>query len=188
MIVIFDIETGGTNLQIHPLIQIAAVSVTPSFEIRSEFERKILFDVSTADPEALRMNTYSKTEHWDMEAVPEKKALEDFQKFLSLSASFSRVSKKGNTFKVSKLAGYNSTGFDVPWIQSYFRKHNLFLPADNRSLDVLHLAISKLFLFEETLPNMQLSTVAKHFGVETPDAHDALGDVRTTAKVLQKLL
>jgi len=55
----FDLETGGLDWTIHPIIQIAAVATAPDGQIVDEFEAKIQFDPAMASPEALAINAYT---------------------------------------------------------------------------------------------------------------------------------
>ncbi|MCA1625996.1 MAG: hypothetical protein LC778_19810 [Acidobacteria bacterium] len=66
-IVYFDFETAGLTDN-HPNIQLAAIAVdSDTFEELDSFEAKIQFDESKADPEALKINHYSR-DVWEREA------------------------------------------------------------------------------------------------------------------------
>lgn len=79
------------------------------------------------------------------------------------------------------LAAYNAP-FDMSFLQT--STANLSLSLNNPSIDVLTTA-------RETLPDLQnhkLTTLAKHFNIDTPRSHRALDDCLTTLHVYDRLL
>ena len=90
--VYFDLETGGID-PIHPNIQLAAIAVGSDWQELGTFERKIQFDESEADPQALAMNHYD-AEVWKREAQPIGKVVSDFALFLNDYKVISMVSKR----------------------------------------------------------------------------------------------
>lgn len=179
--VYFDCETGGLLPQ-HPIIQLAAVAVNEStWEELASFEEKLIFPVSEADPEALKMN------HWDAaiwaeKAISPQAAITQFAKFLEAFKSIQMISKRtGKPYSVARLVGHNAATFDGPRLQSLFSAYRTFLPADPRVRCTLQRAI---WYFEEqgkpAPVNYKLESLCSHFGISISETHDALADVRLT--------
>lgn len=185
-LVFFDLETAGLESH-HADIQIAAAAVV-EWEILETFERKIRFEEADADPAALALNSYDR-EVWKREQVYERQALVEFAAWMEPYRSVEFVSKRtGRPYSVARLAGHNAASFDAPRLIAAFKRLGLFLPADSyRPLDTLQLALWRLADASPALPDFKLGTIAEHIGIETPDAHDALGDVRTTVAVARAL-
>ncbi|HLE80053.1 MAG TPA: 3'-5' exonuclease [Dehalococcoidia bacterium] len=185
--VFVDIETDGLRPDAN-IIQVAAVAVIRGI-ITEHFERKIQFDPGVSnmvEPDALAANCYNAFA-WEMEAVPEGQVLREFAVFLGNHATVQKVSKAGYSYKVARLAGYNIAEFDMPRLVARYRALDIFFPADYQALDTLHLA---RWYFQAHPPwpaNLQLGTLCAHFGIPTPDAHDAMGDVEATAALAAKL-
>lgn len=182
--IVFDFETGGI-LPEHPNIQLAAIAVDDDTgkELES-FEQKIAFDPAKCDPEALKINGW-KAENWT-EAVTPAIAAQKFSRFLENHKCVQMMSKRtGKPYMVCKGAGYNALTFDFPRLRAMFGE--AFLPVSYHVRDVLQRVI---FYFDENgnpPADFKLSTVCKHFGIETDGAHDALFDVRMTAALYQKI-
>lgn len=181
----FDVETTGTNPKEHEIIQLAAVAtrgVTPY----AEFECKIRFDESKADPEALAMNSYD-SEEWEAEAIAPEAAVLKFANFLRPFQEVRMVSKRtGRPYYLARLAGHN-VGFDIAFLSKLFEEWDSFLPADKfRPLDTLQLALWYFASTEVEPPeNFKLGTLCDYFGVVPigGEAHDALVDVKMTARL-----
>lgn len=181
MIVYFDLETGGLT-ECHPDIQLAAVAMDGDRELGT-FERKIRFDIRAADPDALQMNHF-RLEVWLREAYEESLVAREFAEFLSDYKAIEMISKRsGRAYSVVRLAGYNAASFDGPRLQRMFRRHDVFLPAHPQVMCVMQRA---LWWFQETgfrPESMKLGDVCEFFGVPLEGAHDALADVRATARL-----
>lgn len=178
-VVFFDLETDSLELDCQ-IIQLGAVAMKGD-RIVDQFEAKLKFDESKSNPEALKLNGYSK-EAW-INAVEPAVVCKQFAKWLEPYKVIEKISnKKGTPFKVAKLAGFNAPIFDVPRLQSLFKQHDVFLPADYRILDVMQMA---LWYFEltgiSTPESLKLSKLCEYFGVPLTNAHDALADVIATA-------
>jgi len=183
-VVFFDLEMAGLELH-HPIIQLAAVVYDGGVEL-SSFERKLKFDKAIASPEALEINHYS-DEAWK-DAVPPRQAVCEFTRWLDDFKSVQMTSKKGKTFHLARLSGYNAVAFDVPRLQKLFNDFSLFFPCHFLCLDVYQ-AVAWYFQWnpEQKPENLKLGTVCDHFGIVIEKAHDALSDVRATAQLAEAL-
>lgn len=186
-IVFFDTETSGLRPE-HATIQLAAIAVDSEWRELETFERKIAFDVTKADPEALKINHYS-AEAWKS-AVPERQAVDEFAALLNRHRSIELISKRtGRPYTVARVGGHNVIGFDLERVAAMFKRHGLFFPVDFRS--VLDTRYGAVWLFEglaEQPKNFKLTGLAEHFGIPTDGAHDALFDVRLSITVARRIV
>jgi DNA polymerase III epsilon subunit-like protein len=184
--VYFDLETGGVEPR-HPNIQLAAIAIDDNTgEEIANFECKISFEESTADPEALAINHYSK-DAWSGSVIPAHAAAR-FAAFVKPHSTIEMISKRtGAPYFVAKLAGYNALTFDLPRLKGMFGTQ--FFPCSYLVRDILQRA---MFWFDEhpevkNPGSLKLSKVCEHFGIASNGAHDALVDVRLTAALARKL-
>ena len=176
--VIFDLETTDLHRDCQ-IIQVAALAPLSN----KRFEAKIKFDVKSANPEALKINHYSK-KVWKREAVSHKKARKRFHKFLEKHASLKRTSKRGNTYWVAAGMGNGVSHFDFPLIKKWFEDGDIFLPMERRVFDISQLAMW-------TAPDLEsysLSNLAEALGVAREGAHSAIVDCEMSADVAAQLL
>lgn len=187
-VVFFDFETGGVELH-HPNIQLAAVAVDEHLKELAIFSERIIFNEEACDPQALAMNHYDR-DLWKATALEPAVVFKRFAAFLRSFDDIEMVSQRtGRPYRVARLAGHNAATFDGPRLQAKFRSLNLFLPASYQILDTLQRA---LWYFHEhpsqaKPASYQLGDLADYFGIETPEAHDALADCRTTIKLFKAL-
>lgn len=186
-LVLFDLETGGLEDR-HPDIQLAAVALDDLSEVES-FEAKIWFDVATADPKSLAMNSWN-VETWDREAKPEADVVVLFSDFLRRHSDIPKVSQRtGRPYSVTRIGGHNAASFDAPRLQRMFQRSDAFLPADSyRPLDTMQLALWESHRRGEQLDSYRLESVCDWLGIEVKQTHDALADVRLCAEIVRRLL
>lgn len=176
----FDLETGGVETR-HPNIQLAAVAIDDATgrELDS-FERKLKFDESACDPEALKINGYTR-EAWK-DAVAVGAAVAQFSRWSEPYRCVQMMSKRtGKPYGVGKLAGHNVATFDLVRLRGMFA--DSFFPFSYHTKDTLQRAI---WYFDEhpevTRPeSLKLSVLCAHFGIDCSGAHEALADVRMSA-------
>lgn len=177
--VYFDLETGGLDEKKHAIIQLAAICPARN----AEFEVKIKFRMNNAEPEALEVNSYD-PETWFNEAISPRDAALKFKEFCQSHAFGKQISKKGKPFNVAQLCAHNGKKFDGPFLFSWLKRLDVgFFPASYKVLDTLALA-------EFCLPDLddhQQPTIAKHFGIDTDGAHDALNDVRVLVEITKRM-
>lgn len=185
---VVDLETAGLTLA-HPTIQIAAIAVDQDLRELDTFEVKIKFDISAADPEALKVNSY-RANVWEVSAYNECASLKMFAHFLSQHADVEMMSKRtGRPYKVARLAAYNKD-FDDPRLKNHFNQNNMFLPAHPQCFCIRQMASWWFHWRPDALrpENHKLTTLAKYFGVEVPgDAHDAMVDARLSIGIMKAM-
>jgi len=186
-LVFFDVETGGLDPARHPIIQIAAIAVSGSGEKVEAFERKLQFQEQACDAEALKINHYDR-EVWARDAVPATRGARDFSGFLERHASIEMFSKRTQRpYSVARLAGHNAASFDGPFVQAWFRRQSIFLPADPRVRCTLQRAIWWFDERGEEPSNYKLATLCEYFDIPLTEAHDALADVWATVQLAKAL-
>lgn len=186
-IIFIDTETAGLG-DSDPTIQIAAI-VTRDWQEVESFERKIVFDPKRVfDPEALiEINGFA-PDVWAAEALPADEALRDFVGFFEKHKDLELTGKTGGSYKVARVAGHNITGFDIPRINRGVKHFAMFwsaqwwYPLDTYQRAIWHFAELGL----EPPANYRLVTLARHFGIDTSGAHDALADCRLSMQLARK--
>ncbi len=81
------------------------------------------------------------------------------------------------------VVGHN-VGFDLEFLRREEATYGLALPRHDGAIDTCALARVHLEA-RGVIANSKLATVAAHYGIEF-QAHDALGDVRATARILER--
>jgi DNA polymerase III epsilon subunit-like protein len=187
-LVFFDLETGGLDPDA-PLIQLSAVAVSlPDWkEQLPSFNSLIKFDEAQAEPKALEVNHYD-PQRWENEAKPLSIVLADFATWIRAFTSIPMQSKRGSTYYLAQLAGYNTEAFDSPRLRAAFRDFGLFYPAHYRTLDVLQLAAWDALRLGEIAPSLKLTETCHRYAIPTDGAHDALADVRMTIALARKIM
>lgn len=175
--VYFDLETGGIEMR-HPVIQLAAIAVDDQTgDEAGAFERKIQFAIDACDPEALRVNHFT-VDAWRY-ATPPAVTVAAFSAWLKPFSSVEKLSQRtGAPYLLAKLAGFNAVTFDGPRLKALYA--GSFFPCSYQIRDVLQRAF---WWFDERgiVPeDFKLTTLCRHFGIDTDGAHDALTDVRLT--------
>src|SRR5438132_10519081 len=138
-IIFFDLETGGLNPARHPILQVAGIAVDANLEPIETFEAKIRFDERKANRNSLRKNHYRRG-IWAREALEPEEAARKFADFLRRHASIPMVGSDGRPYHVAQLVAHNSS-FDGEFLQAWYERLNLFLPARYQVLCTLQRAI-----------------------------------------------
>lgn len=186
-LVFIDLETGGTDITRHPIIQIAAVAVGERFEELAAFESKVQFDKDTAEPAALQLNHWD-ADVWRREAKHASETINAFSAFLKRYADVSMVSKRsGNEYFVAQLAGYNAATFDGPFLRQFYSVNGAFFPASYRVMDVMQRALWHFHEHGSHPQDFKLGTLCSHFGIDLSQAHDALADCRATIQLYKAI-
>lgn len=181
--VYFDLETGGVEMR-HPVIQMAAIAVDDATGLEAgTFERKLTFAIESADPEALKVNRFTR-EAW-IDAIAPSAAVTAFSKWLTPFSSITKTSQRGIPYSIAKLAGYNAVTFDMPRLKALYA--STFFPCSYQVRDVMQRAF---WWFDErgiAPDDFKLTTVCRYFHIPTDGAHDALTDVRLTIALAKAL-
>ena len=186
-IVFFDLETGGLDPLRHPIIQFAAVAVDEEWREIESLEIKLRFDLSLAEPKALEGNSFD-VATWAQQAIGQPAAMERVADFFRSHATLSKISQRGKSYSVARLAGHNVTQFDCPFLVAWFKRAEMFCPAACfEPLDTLGLARWASLRDPNPPRDHQLGTLCAWLGIEHTEAHDALGDVRATVQVARAL-
>jgi DNA polymerase III epsilon subunit-like protein len=182
-LIFFDLETGGLDPKRHPIIQLAAIAVDGELQPLEAFEVKIQFDASRANRNSLRKNHYA-AGTWSQLAVPAKDGAYSFANFLRRHATIPTVAADGTVFHLAQMIAHNAT-FDGPFLQAWFEKLGVFLPARRQVLCTLQRAMWLVSEDRSGRPpprDFKLATLCQYFGVpfHAADAHEALSDVAAT--------
>ncbi len=189
-LIFFDLETAGLDPKRHAIIQIAAIAVDETLAPIEAFEAKVRFNEQKANKNSLRKNHYQKGT-WAIEAQEEIDVARDFAAFLKRHASIPMTSSKGAPYFVAQLVAHNAA-FDAGFLQAWFDRLKLFLPARRQVLCTMQRAMWHASESPRLLPpkDFKLATLCHAFGVpfHAANAHEALADVTATMLLYKKLV
>ena len=166
-IVVYDTETTGLDLAKDEIVQLSAVRLNEKGEIVATLDKMVVPTIP------ISQGAYE-THGFDMDYIlshggtDAKTALEEFATFVDGCV----------------LVGHNSLRFDGPLIRRQCKQQGLPPLPIVGEYDTM--TMSKTFL--SGLPNHKLSTLCERYGIVNEAAHNALGDITATAKVLWKML
>lgn len=177
----FDVETTGTNPQLHSIIELAGILIINGKAVdRITFECKPMTG-KMISPEAL-----------SVQKLTYERMMERQDAITAYSSIYSFFSKYCNKYdKSDKIIplGYN-VRFDLEMLDAFFRgtgnKYGVSSFLSWYYIDVFALFNEYALRNEIKLENHRLETVAKHFGIEF-EAHNAEEDIRTTLKIYKLL-
>lgn len=161
-VVVFDVESTGTDVYMDDIIQMAAVRLSPDGTVAQRFERFLI----PSRPVGLSQQVHGFSDVYLAEhgMMPEQ-ALEAFLDFAGDCV----------------IVGHN-VHFDMTITAENLKRRGVSRTFDNIWYDTLDLA--RRFL--PKLENHKLSTVSAFLKTHTP-SHDAMDDILATAGVLVKL-
>lgn len=161
-VVVFDVESTGTDVYTDDIIQMAAVRLGPDGQVAERFERFLRPDRPVGQSEAV----HGFSDAWLAEnGVAPETALGEFLDFVEGCV----------------IVGHN-VRYDMTITAENLKRRGVGRPFGHMWYDTLDLA--RRFL--PRLENHKLSTVAAFLGTHTP-SHDAMDDILATAGVLTKL-
>ncbi len=166
-IVVYDTETTGLDLSKDELVQLSAIRLDENGEMAEALDMMV-------EPTIPISQGAYETHGFDLAyirahgGVDGKTALERFAAFADGCV----------------LVGHNSLRFDAPLLRRLFKEQGLPPLATLGEYDTLTMA--KLFL--QGLADYKLSTLCARYKVVNEAAHNALGDITATAKVLWRML
>lgn len=173
-VVWIDTETGGSNHNFHPVIEIGAVMTdSSSRRIISRFETKLDVPIGMlVNPEAAAINGYT-PELW-RGAPSNYKGMQMFLEWLPDD--------------VFIAAGYNHA-FDRRFIRVACERHKLPQPKwhPEKTIDPMY-KLKSMLAKTSRVPNAKLDTICEHFGIENSVRHRALADAERARLVYLKLV
>ena len=165
-IVVYDTETTGLDPGKDQVLQIAAIRMDADGNILESMNRLV---VPTVPISKGALATHHKTmEEILAEGIEAKEALLEFSRFA-----------EGKV-----IVGHNSVRFDLPLIRRQMKDCGL------PELNVLG-HYDTMLMARQFIPksrNYKLATLCEPFGIVNDNAHDALGDIRATGRLLYRLI
>lgn len=171
-IVFLDVETGGRDPAVHPLLTIGLVTLNQAGELLRPLHLRLRHDQYVTEPEALAVTGIDLEAH-HAQAQPQGEVVAALRDYAEASARETGVEK-------TLLAGHNF-GFDLSFVRPLYPE--LFRSFRRGPLDTK--VIAQFLIQSGALPRRvgtALDGLAGHFGV-VYGAHDALEDARATARV-----
>lgn len=161
-VVIYDTETTGLDLTRDEIIQISAIRLNGEGEIADTMDLLVL---PTVPISAGALRTHGKTEEEiSQNGISATEALIRFSAFV----------------RGCVLVGHNSVCFDRPLVNRMLRDYHLPPLSVIAEYDTLPMARALL----PSLSDHTLGTCCRYFDIVNEHAHDALGDITATGKVL----
>lgn len=195
---VFDLETGSTRKSDTQIIQIAFCAIDPrnlSIVQGSEFETMVrALDPDALQDEALAINKKTRAE---IAAAPHpEEAWHNFARWVSQY----NLKGRNDPYSAPIPAGHNIIGFDLPIYERYCLEYKTVRKQKNGEWQgtifngfLRYDTMQMLGSWWESLvePNkLSLDYCRRYFDMPAGDreTHDALQDVRDTAKILIKIL
>lgn len=166
-LVIYDTETTGLDLTRDQIIQLSAIRLNRRGEVIDTLDLLVLPTIPIRK---------------EAEAVHHK-SMDYLRQNGGLSPT-DALRKFSDFVKGAVLVGHNSIRFDAPLVSRQLRECGL--PTLEIVAEYDTFAIAQQFL--PSLPNYKLETLCRHYAITNEHAHDALGDITATGKVLFSLL
>lgn len=172
-----DLETTGFDPLRHEIIEIGGIIAKPvpidgrgpRLEIIDEFEFKIKPEhLETADPEALRINSYNDAD-W---------------LFASDLASVMKVIQAKTADCI--MVGQN-VYFDWKFLEAALARTGLENKMHYHKIDLIPMVFAKTY-HDPKLERYNLASLAEYYGITNQRAHTALADIKTTFEIYKKVL
>lgn len=159
-IIVFDVESTGTDVTKDEIIQIAAIKINKEGEVIDSFERFIKPNKSVGN--SVLVHGFS--DEYLKEYGEEKEKV--FKEFLEYS-------------KGALIVGHN-VNYDISILNSELERCKMNKPIFKGVYDTLDIYRR----FYPNLPNHKLETLSKIFPIKHSPSHNALDDVKATAYLL----
>lgn len=180
----FDLETTGTDAQVHGIHQISGAIV-----VDGQLKERFMFRVQPhpnceIDPKALELNG---TTLEDLNRFPAPLAVHN-----DLCRMLSRYVDRYHPKDKFHAAGYNVAAFDCPFLRKWFERcYDKYYGSWfwSSPIDVMVLAAQKLMLRRPDMENFKLHTVAAMLGVRVDESrlHDAEYDNHLTMCIYEQV-
>lgn len=169
-LIVFDLETTGLSPENDRIIELAAVKCRVMDDYSFEYIDELHMYINPGRPLPEKITELTGITDAQLADCPNESDVFD-----AVSAFF------GNT----AVGGYNSDRFDCKFMENYYgREGKLFTPCAR--VDAMKLAKARLRKPED-VENYKLISIADFFGIRF-NAHSAIEDTKSTAKVLSTLL
>jgi DNA polymerase III epsilon subunit-like protein len=177
---IIDVESTGTEEDIHSLVSIGAVDfLNPK---RQYYKECRIFDGAEVMPEALEVNGMTEEEVRDPNKMSDKEMVEDFLKWVGESKSI-------------MMAGHNPMGIDFDFIKATCKRGHLNFPFPHRTIDLHTVCFTHMMIagIEPPMENgkslLNSDRVLKYCGLPTePKPHKAINGALYEAEAFSRLL
>ncbi len=177
--IVLDVETTGTNPDVHSIVSIGAVDFNnPTEQFYKECR---IWDGARVEQEALAVNGYSEADIKDPAKLSEREAVESFFVWLE--------GKENIT-----IAGHNPL-FDIGFIQAASARNQIDFPLAQRSIDQHTLAFAHMTARGITPPtrnrksDLNSDKVMEYVGIPTePKPHKAINGAIWEAEAISRLL
>jgi DNA polymerase-3 subunit epsilon len=158
-IIIYDLETTGTNKQIDRIVEISVIKVTP--------EGKEITNTRRINPEMPIPKEASEVHGIYDEDIKDAPTFKDI------------AEKLYKFFDGCDLAGFNITGFDNDILINEFKRVGYTFDIKNRKI------IDSFTIFRKMEPRTLIAAYKYYCGKDLTDAHSAEADTRATLEVLE---
>lgn len=168
-IIFFDTETTGLSTKTAKIIQMAGIK----YKI---IDGKLVEDKT--------LNLYINPGMHVPEKITEITGITD-EMLKDKPSEYEALTKHIQPFlgEEPNLCGYNSNKYDIPLLIRTYEDNGYYLIV-NKRVDIL--SVARDITVGEEIPNKKLSTICEHFGLNAGlTFHDALDDVRATARVFE---
>jgi DNA polymerase III subunit epsilon len=167
-----DVETTGTDPNVHEIIEIAAIIVRlkdDTLTITDQIDLKVQpKHIESADPVALRVNGYNEAD-W-LFAVSLEEAMKSFAQKV-----------EGAVFVAHNVI------FDHAFVSAAFERTGVENTMHYHKLDTISMAFGVLHNSDD-MSKLSLRALCQHFEIENKDAHSAYADAYATYELFKKLL
>ena len=193
----FDFETDSTNPEICSPTQIACVMINPyKLEVieGSEFFSKVRpLDIDKDDYlDQKRLETIKF--HCRNRNITQEELLEEWKKSPHLDIVWkqfenhiNKYNKGGTSYGAPWPSGANIINFDLPIAERLNNKYKVKKMFGHEVIDLRHLFLFWL-VWDSSQRSRSMDNMCKYMGISDEDAHNALRDVRVSAKMVIKFL
>lgn len=167
-LVVFDLETTGTNIQSDRIIELSYIKLFPNGEEESHTYR---IKPTTLNAAGQEVQMHIPEQASQVHGIYDDD-LKDCPTFRQIAPAIDEVISNCD------LAGYNSNHFDVPLLAEELMRAGVNFSVENRHF------IDAFTLFTRKEPRNLTAAYKFYCGKDLTDAHSALGDTRATLEVL----
>lgn len=164
-LIVFDLETTGVNPKVDRIMELGLVVIEPTNDIR-EWSSLINPGIPIPREASLATRTPERPDGITNELV------QDAPRFQDVASNLA----KG--FSNADLAGFNIRGFDIPLLDTEFRRCGLSVPV------VLARVIDAYVIYQRYRPRNLADTMDYYLKTKHIGAHSALADARAALNII----